>query len=160
VVNIVKVRLLVVSTTNWAVPIADERKHDVVTNKAAEKQEIVHPWVIFSSVGLSHFCHVRKINTPRIIPVHLTIVKKKMPPSRIKYCKNWPENQIINFIWPNISFFWTWNTILLKMLGSVGDVTLSAMSTSEISCWRSVEWGGYWEHLQRVTRQVYVAKLC
>jgi hypothetical protein len=75
-VNIVKVRLLVVSTTNWAVPIADERKHDVVTNKAAEKQAIVHPWVIFSSVGVSHFCHVGKKNTSRIIPVHLTIVKK------------------------------------------------------------------------------------
>jgi hypothetical protein len=36
-VNMVKERLLVVSTTSWAVPIADERKHDVVTNKAAEK---------------------------------------------------------------------------------------------------------------------------
>jgi hypothetical protein len=36
-VNMVKVHLLVVSTTSWAVPIADERKHDVVTNKAAEK---------------------------------------------------------------------------------------------------------------------------
>jgi hypothetical protein len=27
-------------------------------------------------------------------------IKKKMPPSRIKYWKIWPENQIINFLWP------------------------------------------------------------
>jgi hypothetical protein len=36
-VNIVKVRLLVVSTTSWAVLVADEKKQDVVTIKAAEK---------------------------------------------------------------------------------------------------------------------------
>jgi hypothetical protein len=46
-VNMVKVRLLVVSTTNWepvsttswAVLIADERKHDVVNNKAGENKQ-------------------------------------------------------------------------------------------------------------------------
>jgi hypothetical protein len=36
-VNMVKVHLLVVFTTSGAVLIANERKHDVVTNKAAEK---------------------------------------------------------------------------------------------------------------------------
>jgi hypothetical protein len=42
---------------------------------------------MFSGIGVSHFCHLRKKRPSRIIPKHLTKVKKnlkKMPPSRIK----------------------------------------------------------------------------
>jgi hypothetical protein len=50
------------------------------------------------------FCHVRKKNLPYYSCTPYNGKKKKMPPSRIKYMywKNWPENQIINFIWPNL----------------------------------------------------------
>ena len=41
-------------------------------------------------------------------------MKKKKPPSLICFRENWPENQRINFMWPNCHFCATFGSSQLK----------------------------------------------